>query len=302
MTMLTKQEPPEKTRMVQLLDALATAEGFTDSVLNDVKFLRATRHIPRRPRTHEPCIVIVGQGRKCGYLGDEVYTYDSCNYFVLTLPLPFECETIGSPEEPLLAVSISINLTLLSELLAQMGDYRVPNKPVPRGIYATPLTSELANATLRLLECLSRPAHSRILGPQIVREIIYWVLCGKMGDALRALAIRHSYFGQIAKVLKKIHNEYHKKIDMGFLAREANMSKSSFHDNFKSVTATTPLQYLKTIRLHKARMLMVQDGVTASSAATSVGYESVSQFSREFRRFFGSSPIVEAKRMRTTGD
>ena len=184
----------------------------------------------------------------------------------------------------------------------QMDDDRLLHGPVPRGMYATPLPGELVSATVRLLESLSQPIDSRILGPQIVREIIYRVLCGKQGGALRAVAARHSHFGQISRVLKRLHLEYNKEQDIGSLAREANMSISTFHHNFKSVTAATPLQYLKSIRLHKARMLMVQDGINASTAAVSVGYESASQFSREFRRFFGNSPADEARKMRASAD
>ncbi len=288
--------------MVKLLDSLATKEGFSESRLDGVKFFRATTSIARGPVTYEPSIIIVGQGRKFGYLGDEVYAYDSCNYLVLSVPLPFECETIADPEEPLLAVSIGVDLTSLGDLLMQMDDDRLLHGPVPRGMYATPLPDELVSATVRLLESLSQPIDSRILGPQIVREIIYRVLCGKQGGALRAVAARHSHFGQISRVLKRLHLEYHKEQDIGSLAREANMSISTFHHNFKSVTAATPLQYLKSIRLHKARMLMVQDGINASTAAVSVGYESASQFSREFRRFFGNSPADEAKKMRASAD
>ncbi len=161
-----------------------------------------------------------------------------------------------------------------------------------------PLTDELVNATARLLESLGNPLDGRILGPQIVREIIYRVLCGEQGGSLRSLAVRHSRFSQIAKVLKRMHTEYDSELDVSTLASEANMSLSSFHSNFKAVTAVSPLQYLKSIRLHKARMLMIQDGIGAGNAASKVGYESASQFSREFKRYFGNTPTDAAAKMR----
>lgn len=285
-------------RLVELLEPLAANEWFTESSLKDVRFIRSNKCTPRSPSAYEPSIVIVAQGRKLGYLGDEVYTYDPYNYLVLSVPLPLECETVASPEEPLLAVSISVDANTVSELLLEMDDSSSLSGSVPRGIYSTPLTDELICATVRLLECINNPLDGRILGPQIVREIIYRVLCGEQGGALRLLAARHSRFGQIAKVLKRMHTEFDAELDIGTLASEANMSVSSFHSNFKAVTAASPLQYLKSIRLHKARLLMAQDGLSASTAASKVGYESASQFSREFKRYFGSTPADEASKMR----
>jgi AraC-like DNA-binding protein len=245
---------------------------------------------------YEPSIVIVGQGRKKGYLRDEVYTYDACNYLVLSVPLPFECETVeANPKKPALAVSIRVTPVVLGELLTEMDDDIGHNNAVPRGIYST----VLVDAVIRLLECLRSPMDSRILGPRIVLEIVCRVLCGERGGALRAMAKRHSHFNQIAKVLKRIHLEDPNPLDIGTLAGEANMDVSTSH-NFKAVTAVSPLQYVKSIRLHKARILMVRDGLNANSAAGMVGYESASQFSREFKRFFGNSPLDEASRMRAT--
>jgi AraC-like DNA-binding protein len=289
-------------RLAELLEIHAANNGHTVSALDGIFFIRSTEPIPRSPAIYEPSIVIVGQGRKKGYLGGEVYTYDAFNYLVLSVPLPLECETVeASPEKPALAVSIRVTLTTLGELLTEMDDYDGPSMPAQRGIYATPLDSELTGAVIRLLECLRSPMDSRILGPQVVREVIYRVLLGEPGGALRGMANRHSHFSRIAKVLKLIHSEYPNSLDVDTLAAEANMSVSTFFHNFKAVTALSPLQYLKSIRLHKARMLMVQEGLNASSAANVVGYESVSQFSREFKRFFGASPLVEVSRIREKG-
>ena len=284
--------------LVDLLELLAVHELFNESSLPDVRFFRSGQYIPRSPSAYEPSIVIIGQGRKLGYLGDKVYTYDPYNYLVLSVPLPIECETFGSPQEPLLGVYINVNPLTVSELLLEMEDDRAPAGILPRGIYSTPLPEALLGATVRLLECLSTPLESKILGPQIIREIIYRVLCGEQGDILRLLASRQSRFGQIAKVLQRMHTEFSTKLDIGTLANEANMSVSSFHSNFKTVTASSPLQYLKSVRLHKARLLMAQDGFNASMAASTVGYESASQFSREFKRFFGNTPVEEASKFR----
>jgi AraC-like DNA-binding protein len=244
------------------------------------------------PVLYEPGIVIVGQGRKRGYLGDRVYTYDAHNYLVLSVPLPFECETEASAKEPMLAVSIRVNLGILAELLMKMdGRGHAGAAAIQQGIYATRLDFRLSEAAVRLLECLSDRVEVRILGPQLIREITYRVLCGEQGGALRAAAALHSRFGQVNRALQRIHADYARDLTVDELAETAGMSPSAFHQNFKTVTSTSPLQYLKTIRLHKARMLMVYEGLRAGVAADRVGYESASQFSREFRRLFGASPM-----------
>jgi AraC-like DNA-binding protein len=263
-----------------------------------VSFAHARHSRPRAPVVYQPGIFILVQGRKRGFLGDQMYVYDQHNYLVTSVPLPLECETEATPEQPLLGVAVNIDLGSLAELLLEM-DERLPDiSASPRGIYATPLDAELGGAAIRLLEALRSPVEARILGPQIVREITYRVLCGPQGGALRALATRHSHSGRIGKVLRHVHSHYAAPLDVETLAEEASMSVSAFHHHFKAVTSTSPLQYLKTIRLHQARLLMVHEGINASVAAQRVGYESPSQFSREFKRLFGSNPSTEAARVR----
>lgn len=174
--------------------------------------------------------------------------------------------------------------------------------PIPTGkpeaIRSTPLDDRLYDAVVRLVEALANPDEARILAPQCVREILYRVLCGEEGGTLRALAAPHTRFGQISRALHRIHSDFAMPIEMTELAREAGMSLSTFHAHFKAVTRSPPLQYLKSIRLHKARLLMVNQGETASSACRLVGYESASQFNREFKRFFGDTPVAVAEQMR----
>ncbi len=283
--------------LVELLNELTSGQGFADSYLPEVRFMRSTQSYPRVPVSYDPSIVIIAQGRKRGYLGATSFTYDANNYLVLSVPMPFECETEASPENPLMGLSVKVSPSVVAELILEQ-DYAAAAVSPPKAIYASPLTDDLADAAVRLLRCLKSPGDARILGPQIVREITYRVLCGEQGDALRALATPHSNFGQIARALRRIHTDYAKTLDVGQLAREAGMSVSTFHANFKSVTANSPLRYLQTIRLHKAQMIMLHEGANASTAARQVGYESASQFSREFKRLFGGSPAEIANRLR----
>ncbi|TDN63584.1 AraC family transcriptional regulator [Paraburkholderia sp. BL10I2N1] len=293
---------PAQKRMVELLGTLAPAEGYTQSCLDGVRFMRSNRPIPRTPVLYEPSIVIVCQGRKRGYLGDEVFVYDAQQFLVLSVPLPFESETDASEEEPLLAISIRVDLTTIAKLLMALNDTRGATRTEPKGIYSTALDQPLSDAILRLLEALVSPLDARILGPSIVREIFYRVLKSEQGDALRAALTHQHHFGRIAKALRLIHADYRGDLDVETLAREAGMSLAVFHAQFKLVTSTSPMQYVKATRLHHARLMMVQDGLSAGAAAARVGYESASQFSREFKRLFGSSPVEEVRRVRTTFD
>ncbi len=288
-------------RMVQLLMELTTGEGMRPTLIDGVHLMRTNCYTPLTPVLYEPSIVVVAQGRKTGYIGNRVYRYDPNNYLVLTVPLPFECEIEATPDCPMLGVSIRADNSVLSELMMSMGNSSLPpGETMPLGICATPLDRPLGESVVRLLEHLARPEAAHILGPQTVREIIYHVLCGEQRLALQAALTMHGHFRQISRALHRIHAEYAQPLEVRSLADEAHMSLTVFHRRFKGITSTPPLQYLKAVRLHKARMLMVQDGVHAGEAAHQVGYESPSQFSREFKRLFGKSPSEEAARMRHT--
>lgn len=289
-----------RQKIAPLLDKLATGDGIRQTVVDGVKIMRASQPMSRKPVMYEPSIVIVGQGRKTGYLGDQVFRYDPDNYLVLSIPMPFECETdIGEDGKPMLGVSIKVDLNMLADLLMKMEHKGGPNAEQSLlGMYATPLDERLSDAVVRLLECMQSPQEARILGPQYCREIVFRVLLGEQGNALRALIAMNSRLGQIQRAVAKMHSDYDKEMDVTELAGELGMSASAFHHNFKSITATSPLQYLKTIRLHHARMFMVQEGMGVKEAAEKVGYESASQFSREFKRFFGQTPLVEANEHR----
>ncbi|EJL0875549.1 AraC family transcriptional regulator, partial [Salmonella enterica] len=254
----------------------------------------------RTPVMYQPGIIFLFSGHKIGYINERQFRYDANEYLLLTVPLPFECETYATPEIPLAGIRLDIDVLQLQELLMDIGeDERFQLPMAASGINSATLSDEILCAVERLLDVMERPLDARILGKQIIREILYHVLMGPRGGALLALVSRQTHFSLISRVLKQIEMKYTENLNVEQLAAEANMSVSAFHHNFKAVTSTSPLQYLKSYRLHKARMMMIHDGMKASAAAMRVGYESASQFSREFKRYFGVTPGEDAARMRT---
>ncbi|QMI03909.1 AraC family transcriptional regulator [Citrobacter sp. RHB25-C09] len=274
--------------------------NLTQSLLPDVGLLYGTEPGARTPVMYDPGIIFLFSGHKIGYINERVFRYDTNEYLLLTVPLPFECETYATPEVPLAGLRINVDLLQLQELLMDIGeDDQFQPSMAASGINSATLSEEILCAAERLLDVMERPLDARILGKQIIREILYHVLTGPRGGALLALVSRQTHFSLISRVLKRIENKYTENLNVEQLAAEANMSVSAFHHNFKSVTSTSPLQYLKTYRLHKARMMIIHDGMKASAAAMQVGYESASQFSREFKRYFGVTPGEDAARIRT---
>jgi len=291
-------ENESRTRLATLLNAVATKEGIHETLIEGVGVARHSSPLPRTSVMYEPVIVFVGQGRKRSYLGDQVYDYDPSTYFVLSVPLPAECEWDASPEEPVLVLGIKIDPTTLGELILAMDEPLSPVREMPRAVTTHRLGDQLGGAVIRLLDCLQCPLDSRLLGRQIVREIIYRVLREEQDGALRSLANRNENFMRIARVLKEVHADSAKPLTVESMANRARMSVAAFHLNFKLVAGSSPLQYLKRVRLDRAKRLMLHDGYNASTAARAVGYESASQFSREFKRQFGATPMEDVGRLR----
>ncbi|SMQ23072.1 AraC-type DNA-binding protein [Pseudomonas helmanticensis] len=286
--------------MVQLMEVLAPVEGYNLSALDGVRFLRSNRPLSRTPVLYDPGIVILCQGRKRGYLGADTYVYDAQHYLVVSVPIPFTMETDATEAEPMLAIYMHLDLQLASELMLQVDEVHGASDAQPKGMYASPMDEPLRATTLRFLQAMSIAGEAQILGPALIREIYYRILTGAQGGSLRAALNRQGHFGKVSRAIRKIHNSYQQRLDVEQLAEEARMSVPSFHLHFRSVTDTSPMQYLKSTRLHQARLLMLRQAMSASTAAFNVGYASASQFSREFKRFFGRTPQAEIEWMKAT--
>jgi AraC-like DNA-binding protein len=291
------------SKMVELLKSFPITDGgSSESRLKGVRFFKSTRPIPRKPMVYDPGICIVAQGHKIGYLGDRKFQYDADNYLVVSVTIPFECETYASPEEPLFGLYIDVDMAQLHDLIGRMGlQAEIGNageKSLPRGIGPAVMDKDMADATNRLIRCLQSETESQILGPGLVREILYRALCGGQAPVLYSLAMHSGTFSQVARALKIMQSNYAGKLDVEQLANTARMGASAFHRAFKEITSDSPMQYLKKVRLTKAKDLMVQEHIKAYIAADRVGYESSSQFSREFKRYFGQSPAEMIRELR----
>lgn len=281
--------------IAQLLESFPLIDGGAiESRLSGVRFFKDTKPVPRKPMLYNPGICIVASGHKIGYLGGQRFRYDVDNYLVTSVSMPFECETFPSSEDPLLGLYIDIDMAQLNDLINQMGLQEEAGKfgenDCPLGIGPSVMGEYMKDATVKLLKALQSETESKILGPGLVREIYYRALCGTQAPVLYSLMKGGGTFSQVARVISIMHGEYSKKFEVEQLARMANMSISAFHKAFKQITSDSPLQYLKKIRLTRARDFIVQKNMKAYLAADAVGYESSSQFSREFKRHFGQSP------------
>ncbi|EGO6391683.1 AraC family transcriptional regulator [Salmonella enterica] len=286
-------------QLADKINHLKNNDKIISERLAGIRLLYGVEPGPRTPVMYQPGIIFLFSGHKIGYINEREFRYDANEYLLLTVPLPFECETWATPEIPLAGIRLDIDVLQLQELLMDIGeDERFQLPMAASGINSATLSDEILCAVERLLDVMERPLDARILGKQIIREILYHVLVGPCGGALLALVSRQTHFSLISRVLKQIEMKYTENLNVEQLAAEANMSVSAFHHNFKAVTSTSPLQYLKSYRLHKARMMMIHDGMKASAAAMRVGYESASQFSREFKRYFGVTPGEDAAKMR----
>ncbi|RZI55510.1 MAG: AraC family transcriptional regulator [Rubrivivax sp.] len=298
---------PDATRQRQIRDLLlrlAPNEGYTVSPIESVRWLRSDRPLARTPVLYEPGIVFVFQGRKRGFIGDRTIVYDARHYLVVAVPVPFTMATDASEEAPLLAAYLRLDAALAAEvaLAIDQGGATVDGiEPAePLGLEASPMDDRIEATLLRFLEAMADPVETAVLGPALLRELYFRVLGGPQGTTLRSVLGERGHLGRIALALRRIHADYADRLDVSRLAREAGLGLAAFHAHFKAITQTTPMQYVKSTRLHRARLLMLQKGMTAAAAADRVGYASASQFSREFRRLFGQTPQAEVARLKAS--
>lgn len=273
-------------------------DGYTTAIPGLSLFRREK---PSEPTCgmYEPSICLVVQGTKRVMLGEDTYVYDAEHYLITSVHLPTIVQVMeASPDKPYLGLSLKFDLREVSQLMVDSSLPQPRTQQSSRGMATGKVTQPLLNAFIRLIELLDDKEDIPILTQVIQREIIYRLLVGEQGARLRQIASAGSQSQQIARAIEWLKNNFTQPLSVDDLAEKASMSNSTFHHHFRSMTALSPLQYQKQLRLQEARRLMLAERMDAANAAFQVGYESPSQFSREYNRHFGAPPLRDISRLR----
>jgi AraC-like DNA-binding protein len=277
-------------------------DGLTETPVPGLALLRASEPSQPLPSVYHPSLCVVVQGRKRALLGDEVFVYDPLHYLVVSMTLPVTSQIIDATrEQPYLCLRIDIDPHMVTELLAQLEPVPTSREPASRPLFLARTSAPLLDAVLRLARLLDTPEEAPVLAPLALREIHYRVLTGELGDRLRHLCEIDGPSQRVARAIELLKQRYADTLRVEDLAAAAHMSPSALHQRFKAVTTMSPLQFQKQLRLQEARRLMLVDGMEAAVAGHRVGYESPSQFSREYRRLFGAPPRREITAVRLAG-
>ncbi|MRT30694.1 MULTISPECIES: AraC family transcriptional regulator [Herbaspirillum] len=246
---------------------------------------------------YDPMVNLILQGGKTLTVGDQALDYDPATYFVMSVDLPAAGAVRPAADgSPYLAVALTLDAAVLADLFSVLPDPAAP-APTERGFSVAPVTPELLDAWVRMLRLMDQPADIPVLAAAYEREILYRVLQGPMGWMLRDIATPDTTLARVNKVIQRIRREFAQPLAVEALAEEAAMSASAFHRHFKSITSLSPLQYQKQLRLLQARKLLVIAGKNVTTVAYEVGYDSPTQFSREYGRAFGMPPAKDALRI-----
>lgn len=286
--------------LVDLIKPLASRPGFVDTRAPGVQAMFWDHYVASSPQIYEPSLIILAQGSKLARLGPRTFEYGAGHYLVQALSVPFLCETFATAREPMYGVAVSIDRSVLGELVQAMGD--APGVKVkaqtPESMTSAELDAPMRESVERLLRCLHDPLDAHVMGPARVREVLYAALRGPQAGVLRALVEQQGHFARIAAALQHLREHYSQALSVDELARCANMSASTFHEHFKRSTMLSPVQYLKRLRLLKAQQMLIGGGLGVAQVAHKVGYQSTSQFSREYKRYFERNPGEEGAQLK----
>ncbi|EHH1048286.1 AraC family transcriptional regulator [Vibrio parahaemolyticus] len=286
-------------KLAKLIDRWTGNANQYDTPISGLRFSRWTTPTPPTSYTHNPSICLIAQGRKRVLLGEESFIYDANHFLISSVDLPIIANIIeASEEQPYLGLIMELDLTEISQLIVDSELAFTQSKEAQKGIAVGELSESLLDAFVRLAELLDEGQNIKILAPIIKREIFYRLLMGEQGTRLHQIVTAGSHSHQIAKAIDWLKNNFVKPLSVGDLASYTGMSKSSFYTHFRSMTSMTPLQFQKKLRLSEARRLMLTENLDAMAATFKVGYESPSQFSREYSRLFGAPPSKDIKSLR----
>ncbi len=301
-----RRQPERAVQRVQanreeLVERLARAirEDGTAEPLEGLRLRRASSPTEVGHGTSYPSFCVIAQGSKEILLGDNRYRYDPAHYLITTAALPITSRiTEASEERPYLGLVLRLDPTLVGSVMVEAG-HSAPRRPSDvKAINVSPLDVGLLDAVVRLVRLLDSPTEARFLAPLVTREIVYRLLMGEQGGRLRHTAVLGGHSHRITEAIERLRKDFDQPLRIEDIARELGMSVSGFHHHFKAVTAMSPLQFQKQLRLQEARRLMLGEDLDAASAGYRVGYGDASHFTREYKRLFGAPPVRDVERLR----
>lgn len=286
-------------KLAKHIEKWANGANQYDTEIPGLRFSRWATPTPPTSYTHNPSICLIAQGRKRVLLGEDSFVYDANHFLISSVDLPIIANIIeASEDKPYLGVIMELDLTEISQLIVDSELTFNQSKEAQKGIAVGELSEPLLDAFLRLIELLDEGQSIKILAPIIKREIFYRLLITEQGARLNQIVTAGSHSHQIAKAIDWLKNNFVKPLSVSELAAYSGMSKSAFYTHFRSMTSMTPLQFQKKLRLSEARRLMLTENLDATATTFKVGYESPSQFSREYSRLFGAPPSKDIKSLR----
>ena len=282
------------------IDVHAEPAGFAHTPIPGLATVRATEPSGLLHAISRPMVCLVVQGSKHVTMGTQGFAFSAGDSLLISADVPIVSQiTRASVAAPYLSLVLELDLAVIAELAVETGAERVADTAPVR---VDPTDTEVADAALRLMRLLARPASVPVLQAQLLREMHYWLLAGKHGSAIRRLGWPEGHVQRVARAVAMLRAEFAQTVPVERLAAMAGMSPSSFHQHFRNVTSLSPLQFQKQLRLIEARRLMMSQGASASSAAFAVGYESVPQFTREYGRLFGLPPVKDTRAVKSRAE
>ena len=287
------------SKLAALIQDLCPRDGSHGTEIDGLFLTRSsTTEIPRTA-LHTAVFCVVAQGAKCTLLNDQRFVYDPNKYLLVSLDLPLVGQIEeASPSKPFLGLSLVIDFDEIGSLMREAELPRESAPPLRPGLMLGSMDDDLLDAVMRLTKLLKTPAQIPILAPLIRREIFFKLLISEQGGLLRRMVADSGKVRRVASGLAWLRRNVARPIRMEELAREMRMSSSAMHSWFRAVTSMSPLQYQKQLRLQEARRILLSESLDAGTVSRRVGYESASQFSREYRRFFGAPPMQDIERLR----
>lgn len=271
---------------------LENTQGYVNTYIKDVMFFKITSNEDLMPLLYHRGFSFIGYGKKVGYIQDKKFEHNSNDFLIITSPQPIECETF-TYDDCMLGIYINLDMVRLNKInlkLGKMVEFKINKKDTPFTVIKNKRTDAIEDTYYRLIKTLLSPIDSEILGEHLLDELYYKMLMSENGMILHQLCQQDNNFSKVSSVVEYIHNNLKEKISAEDLSRMADMSVNNLHKIFKKAMNDTPIQYIKKIRLNKARQLLLYDKMKAVDVSYEVGYDSPTQFNREFKRYFGVTP------------